>query len=263
MSKGQPPVRATDVAGPSRTGAGETEVVLVRHGETRTYDGDVGLTDRGEGQAYARGTELARALAGRDRIVLRHAPTERARETAEALRSGLTDASGPPTVGEPKPDPAFGNFRIWCGDTAEEPSGAHALHRRMRDVGAVADWTTDFARYLERQRLGSDPVGYWLRQPLPSFEPPVAVVHRIGRAIAELADAGDPTTATVVATHSGCLRALVAAASGEDRGEPRNGETVHVLAIPGRHVATIHYRDRTDRWILPRTTAPWLGPDAA
>ncbi len=235
-------------------------MVLVRHGETRTYDRDVGLTARGKHHAYARGTALARALAGRDRIILRHAPTERARETAEALRSGLTDASGPPIAGDPKPDPAFGNFRIWCGDTAREPSGAYALYQKARNTGTVAGWITDFARYLERQRLGSDPVGYWLRQPLPSFEPPIAVVHRFGRAIAELADADDPTPVTVVATHSGCLRAVVATASGKDRGEPENGETVHVFATPGRDVATVHYRDRTDQWILPRTTPPWLRP---
>lgn len=236
----------------------EVTVVLVRHGETRTYEHDAGLTARGRRQAYARGTELARVLAGRDRILLRHAPTERARETAEALRSGLIDASGPPVAGHSQPDPAFGNFRIRCGDTVREPSGAHALHRKAERTGIAGDWIVDFTRYLERQHLGNDPVGYWLRQPLSSFEPPVAVVHRLGRAIAALADAGAPTTPTVVATHSGCLRAIIAAASGEDRGEPENGETVHVFATPGGDVATVHYRDRVDQWILPRATPPWL-----
>lgn len=233
-------------------------MVLVRHGETRTYECDAGLTARGRHQAYAQGTALARTLAGRRRIVVRHAPTERARETAEALRSGLLDASGPPVAGDPRPDPAFGNFRVWCGDTVREPSGAHALYRRAKHAGAASGWITDFTRYLEHQHLGSDPVGYWLRQPLSSFEPPVAVIHRFGRAIAALADIGDPTTPTVVATHSGCLRAIVAAASGADRGEPENGETVYVFAAPEGNVATVHYRDRADRWVLPRITPPWL-----
>jgi broad specificity phosphatase PhoE len=232
--------------------------VLVRHGETRTYDRDAGLTPRGEQQARARGAALARDLAGRDRIVVRHAPTERARQTAEALRSGLIDASGPPVAGAVRPDPAFGNFGICCGDTIREPSGAHALYEDADHAAPAAGWLTDYTRYLERQHLGSDPVGYWLRQPLPSFEPPVAVVHRFGRAIAEIADAGEVATATVVATHSGCLRAIVAAASGEDRGEPERGEAVHVFAAPGRNDAMIRYRDRVDWWLLPRTTPPWL-----
>ncbi|GGK82017.1 histidine phosphatase family protein [Mangrovihabitans endophyticus] len=240
-------------------GADKIEVVLVRHGETGTYDHDAGLTDRGEHQAYTRGTALARALAGRDRIVLRHAPTERARETAEALRAGLTDASGPPVAGTPQPDPAFSNFLIRCGETITEPTGAHALYQKIEQADAAADWITDFTRYLERQRLGGDPVGYWLRQPLPSFEPPVAVVLRFGRAIGRLIARGDPTTATVVATHSGCLRAVVAAACGEDPGEPDNGETVNVVAAPGQSAAMVHYRNRADRWFLPRAMPPWFG----
>jgi hypothetical protein len=39
--------------------ATEYEVVLLRHGETVGYDGDLGLTERGEQQARDRGIDLA------------------------------------------------------------------------------------------------------------------------------------------------------------------------------------------------------------
>ena len=62
---------------------------------------------------------------------------------------------------------------------------------------------------------GGDPIGFWLTTPLLGFEPPAVVVRRYWRTIAAVA--GD--TLTVVAAHSGPMRALVAHAFARDLGE--------------------------------------------
>jgi broad specificity phosphatase PhoE len=64
----------------------QIDVHLVRHGETRSYFADVGLTARGVSQSRERGLRLVGELADGERVRVLWAPTARARETAEHLR---------------------------------------------------------------------------------------------------------------------------------------------------------------------------------
>src|SRR6478736_2889214 len=67
------------------TGHAGYEVVLLRHGETLGYDGDLGLTPLGERQAHERGTALAKEIAPGTDVRMPHARTARATATAVAV----------------------------------------------------------------------------------------------------------------------------------------------------------------------------------
>src|SRR4051812_50010949 len=76
------------------TGDAGYEVVLLRHGETVGYDGDLGLTPLGERQARERGAALAKEIAPGTDVRMPHAPTARATATAEAVRAAMVDELG-------------------------------------------------------------------------------------------------------------------------------------------------------------------------
>ena len=73
------------------------EIRLLRHGETAGYAGDLGLSDRGRDQARAAAAALAAEAHGA--LALLHAPSVRARVTAEVLAEDLAaagvDVDGP------------------------------------------------------------------------------------------------------------------------------------------------------------------------
>ena len=69
-------------------------MVLLRHGETVGYDGDLGLTPLGERQARERGATLAKEIAPGTDVRMPHAQTARATATAVALRAALVDELG-------------------------------------------------------------------------------------------------------------------------------------------------------------------------
>ena len=77
-----------------RVNGSEYEVVLLRHGETLGYDGDLGLTPRGEQQARERGVALAAELKPGSAVRMPHARTARAIATATVLREALAEALG-------------------------------------------------------------------------------------------------------------------------------------------------------------------------
>ena len=221
------------------------ELRLLRHGETAGYEGDLGLSERGEAQAG----EAAAALAAEahDAVRVLYAPSVRARLTAEALAAELGTTAAP--------ERGFTNFTVAAGADVREQAevfGEYAAERRS--VGELPGWLADVARFREIHVSGGDPIAFWLRTPLLGFEPPAVVVRRYWRAI--LAHADD--TLTVVAAHSGPMRALVAHAFHEDLGEPENLEAVAIHLDGAR--ARVGYRGRTADIAVPELGEPSWSP---
>lgn len=227
-----------------------SEVWLVRHGEVASYMGDHGLTERGAAQARAAAAELASELPGA--VALRHAPSGRARGTAEVLGSALAGLGV--TVEDQGADPGFENFRAAVDDVA----GPHDRMRpalaeiRGEDDATLPAWAREVARFADIHDGGGDPIEWWLTTPTLALEPASLVVRRFWRALAALAEAG--AERTIVCTHSGPMRALAAHAIGLDPGEPLHLERVRVRLDGG--TATVSYRGQHVHMIAPHLKEP-------
>jgi broad specificity phosphatase PhoE len=217
------------------------ELRLLRHGETAGYEGDLGLSERGEAQAREAAAALADEAHGAVRML--HAPSVRARLTAEALAERLGAST--------QPEDGFANFRVAAGGDVREQAevfGEYAGERRPLEE--LPGWLADLARFRHIHVSGGDPIAFWLTTPLLGFEPPAVVVRRYWRAIMAHAD----TTLTVVAAHSGPMRALVAHAFHQDLGEPENLEAVAIHVEGAR--ARVGYRGETTEIAVPDTAEP-------
>lgn len=218
-----------------------SELRLLRHGETAGYEGDLGLSERGEAQARGAAAVLAAEAHGALRVL--HAPSVRARLTAEALAGEMGTTA--------TPERGFANFTVAAGGDVREQAevfGEYAAERRS--LGELPGWLADLARFREIHLSGGDPIAFWLSTPLLGFEPPAVAVRRYWRAI--LAHADD--TLTVVAAHSGPMRALVAHAFHEDLGEPENLEAVAIHLEGPR--ARVDYRGGTADIAVPHADEP-------
>lgn len=249
------------------------DVRLVRHGETRAYTADRGLTERGRQQALAKGTELGRRLTPGSVVRLPHAPTHRAAETAQGIREGLLrglrdgslDGGVDGTVVEaPVVDERFHNFRLWCDGRALEPTQAYATYRAALDASDPRrpGWFAEAHRFFGIMAQGDDPITWWLSQPVQHFEPAAGAVRRFWHAIADHARSGHPGLRVVVSTHSGCIRALAAAALGHDPGEPDNTEDVRVRIPSDADSAVVGYRGQRADIAVPTTADPPWRPQS-
>jgi broad specificity phosphatase PhoE len=219
------------------------ELRLLRHGETAGYEGDLGLSDRGAEQAREAAAALAAEAHGAVRVL--HAPSVRARLTAEVLAAQLGTTAAV--------ERGFANFTVAAGGAVREQAevfGEHAGERRSLDE--LPSWLADLARFRQIHVSGGDPIEFWLKTPLLGFEPPAVAVRRYWRAI--LAHAGD--TLTVVAAHSGPMRALVAHAFARDLGEPDNLEPI---AIHLEERARVTFRGQTTEIAVPELEEPRWG----
>ena len=217
------------------------ELRLLRHGETAGYEGDLGLSERGEAQAREAAAALADEAHGAVRVL--HAPSVRARLTAEALAEQLGTTA--------EPERGFANFSVAAGGDVREQAevfGEYAAERRSLDE--LPGWLADLARFRHIHMSGGDPIAFWLHTPLLGFEPPALVVRRHWRTIVARAD----DALTVVAGHSGPMRALAAHAFGEDLGEPENLETIAIHIDAGR--ARVDYRGRSAHIAVPQLDEP-------
>lgn len=234
---------------------GATVVVhLVRHGETATYGADAGLTPRGREQAAERGRALAAEVPHDVLLGVEYAPTERARETAEVLLAAYLD-------GAPFPDPVsatdFRNLQVYVGPDARpmEPTAARAL--LIGDDGKPADagtgigtgWMIEARRFWTAHEQDGDAMGFWLTTPLLWHESPAQVVRRMVGAMLRRAATAERAGHVVVAGHSGCLRALVAWASGTDHGEPENAAELAVTVHPAGERLVVRYLGNA--WTMP------------
>jgi broad specificity phosphatase PhoE len=219
-------------------------VHLVRHGQTSSYEGDAGLTELGVRQADERGRALAEVVGSGERIGLLHAPTERARRTAECIRRALVESSSA-VVDAPRADPGFANVTVWVDGQAYEPTQVRDLHQRLARAGRdQPGWVAEATRFWEADRAPGGAMTFWLTTPLLWHEPPAAVVGRLLTSVRREATGVDRPDRLVIATHAGCLRALVAWAAGEDLGEPDNAEEVRLSVDDDQVVVTF----RGDRW---------------
>lgn len=234
----------------------EYEVVLLRHGETVGYDGDLGLTPLGEEQARERGAELAKEIRPGTTVRMPHARTARAIATAEGLRAALVDAGIEP---EPLfPDPWFDNLRHSLHGEVVDTSVA--VTERLTLTGDLPDWAREYDRFDSDYRsvaAAGGPIEYWLHNPTLYFEPPHVAAHRFWRGIAEAADPSVEDLLVVAATHSAPMRAFVATTWGEDPGEPHNLEDIRVRVRPGGG-ATVTFRDRSTEMTVPPHLPPWI-----
>jgi broad specificity phosphatase PhoE len=224
-----------------------SELRLLRHGETAGYEGDLGLSDRGREQARAAAAALA-AEAGRA-VTVRHAPSVRAAVTAAVL---VEDLGRVVAVDGPHADAGFANFAVAAGGEVREQA---AVFGEFADAAGTAPeelpgWLADLARFRAVHVSGGDPIALWLTTPLLGFEPPAVAVRRYWRAI----QAAAGPALTVVAAHSGPMRALAAHAFGRDPGEPDNLEAV-VVQLDGDR-AQVGYRGETAAIAVPELAEP-------
>src|SRR4051794_34046857 len=173
------------------------EIRLLRHGETAGYAGDLGLSDRGRDQARDAAAALAAEAHGA--LALLHAPSVRARVTAEVLAQDLDAAEV--RVDGPRAERGFANFTVAAGGEVREQAEVFGEYAdaAATPIEELPGWLAALARFRAVPRGGGAPIALWMTPPLLGFEPPAVAVRRYWRAILALPDA----SLTVVASHSG------------------------------------------------------------
>lgn len=237
-----------------------TDFYLVRHGETQGYSTESGLTPLGSWQSHRRGQELARRVLSGHTVTMGCADTNRARQTAEGIRRGLLDQlvlfGREADIGEIKPYEEFRNFQVATPDGFRDVTQAfrqyHSemeMYERVRE-GGRPQWLVDVDRFWGIQAGGGDPITHWLTMPMLTFEPPVACVRRFWAGILRMHEES-PGQTTIVATHSGPIRAFATWAMGYDPGEPFNTEFVRVRILRDSNDAVVLYRNRVQEVPVP------------
>jgi broad specificity phosphatase PhoE len=223
------------------------EIRLLRHGETSGYEGDLGLSDRGRDQARAAAASLAVEAHGS--LTLLYAPSVRARVTAEVLAEDLRGAGV--AVDGPRSERDFANFTVAAGPAVREQAEVFGEYAAAADTPfeELPGWLADLAHFRSVHVSGGDPIALWLTTPLLGFEPPAVVVRRYWRGIRARRD-----DLTVVAAHSGPMRALVAHAFARDLGEPDNLEAVAIHLHGDR--ARVDFRGERASIAVPDVTEP-------
>jgi len=224
------------------------EIRLLRHGETSGYEGDLGLSDRGRDQARAAAAALTTEAHGS--LTLLYATSVRARVTAEVLAEDL-EAAGV-TVDGPRAERDFANFTVAAGADVREQAEVFGEYAGAADtpLDELPGWLADIARFRHVHVSGGDPIALWLTTPLLGFEPPAVSVRRYWRGICAAAGAA----LTVVAAHSGPMRALVAHAFARDLGEPDNLEAV-AIHLEGER-ARVDFRGQRAKISVPELDEP-------
>jgi broad specificity phosphatase PhoE len=241
-------------------------VVLLRHGETVGYDGDLGLTPVGERQARERGATLAKEVGPGTDVRMPHAETARATATAVTLRAALVETLGGEqvdgtTVGPLYPEPHLANLRFALDGTVVDMSVAITARLALPE-GELPDWARECDRfdteYRAAARAGA-PIEYWVHNPTLYFEPPPLAAHRLWRAVATFgALAAERPLLLLASTHSAPMRAFVITVLGYDPGEPHNLEDIRVrVADDGS--ATVAFRDDVVSFSAIPALPPWFG----
>lgn len=237
------------------------DVYLIRHGETQGYSTESGLTPLGAWQAHTYGQTIARRVSAGETLVLRHAATSRAAETAQNLERGLQDGlvqfEKDVKVHDLEPMEEFRNFGVVTPEGIRDVTGAfrqYAATLERFERTALGDrpmWLVEIDRFWRTQQGGGDPIQHWLQIPMFHFEPPQMTVRRFWQGIHRLAGE-HPGARMLVATHSGPIRAFAIAALGYDPGEPYNTEHVRVKLFEGGTEALVSYRNRVQEVLVPQ-----------
>ncbi len=192
----------------------EVRVLLLRHGEVASHQGDVPVTEDGLGHAE----RVGKAIGGQTDAPLSvlFGGTRRTRETADAIIRGIGDVervSGPlDSFALRNPDMYVAGTRVNMVSSAE--SLAEQVPGMSVEQARENEWWSDFF-------VSSDRIGWWLGHDDPPGETARDLSARIGRFIRTIADPGPLRGRLVVGvTHSPVLRSLLLGATGEDPGEP-------------------------------------------
>lgn len=243
------------------------DVHILRHGETQGYTADGGLSYLGRWQAHRRGDELSRRVAKEGETVrIVHAPTARARETAEhcvvGLRQGLA-RYGKQAVVEPLAAAAqFRNFQVLLPQGPMDPTQAFYEYETTLEryealkTGDRPGWLIEMDRFWRLQAGGGDPIQHWLSVPMLYFEPPALVIRRLWQGVVEQVCGFTGPGRVICVTHSGPMRALAAAALGYDPGEPYNCEEARVRVSADFGIGQVTFRNKTDEVDLA-SIGPW------
>jgi broad specificity phosphatase PhoE len=234
------------------------EVVLLRHGETVGYDGDLGLTPVGEQQARDRGAALAAEIKPGTTVRMPHARTARAIATAVKVRASLAEGLADGVdLGPLYPDPWFDNLRYALHGKGVDTSDAVTARLALAD-GELPDWAREYDRFDSDYRApAGNPIEYWLHNPTLWFEPPHVAAHRVWRGIASVGDASVENLLVIAATHSAPMRAFMATTLGLDPGEPRNLEDIRVRVHDDGSTA-VTFRGETTSVAVPPHLPPWI-----
>ena len=236
------------------------DVYLIRHGETQGYSTEAGLTPGGTWQSHTYGHTVAKRVSPGETVVIRHAATNRAGQTADNIHRGLLDGLAmfekDVKVFEPEPMEEFRNFQIATPDGLRDPTSAfRQYHATLEEFErtALGDrplWLVEIDRFWRTQLGGGDPIQHWLQVPMFHFEPPMMCVRRFWKGIQQLA--GEfPGARLLIPTHSGPIRAFAIAALGYDPGEPYNTEHVRIKLMEGGREAMVAYRNRVQEIGVP------------
>jgi broad specificity phosphatase PhoE len=249
------------------------DVYLVRHGETQGYSTEAGLTPAGSWQSRTYGHTIAKRVSSGETVVIRHADTNRAGQTAAGIHRGLLDGLAmfekDVKVFEPAPMDEFRNFGVATPEGIRDITSAFRHYYATLEefertaIGDRPMWLVEVDRFWRTQTGGADPIQHWLTVPMMHFEPPALVVRRFWRGIHRLA-AEFPGARLVITTHSGPIRAFAITALGYDPGEPYNTEHVRVKLREGGREALVSYRNRVQEIHVPDIEAlpTWqLGED--
>lgn len=240
------------------------DIFLVRHAETQGYSTESGITPLGTWQAHSYGHTVAKRVKAGETIVLRHADTNRARQTNQQIHRGLVDGLATfekdVKVFEPEPVEEFRNFQVATPDGLRDVTSAFreyyaALEEFERTaLGDRPMWLVEVDRFWRTQQGGADPIQHWLTIPMMHFEPPAMCVRRFWLGLQRLAGE-HPGARLIVATHSGPIRAFAVWAFGYDPGEPYNVEHVRVKLMEGGREALVSYRNRVQEVHVPEIEA--------
>lgn len=240
------------------------DVYLIRHGETQGYSTESGLTPLGAWQSHTYGHTVAKRVSPGETVVVRHAATSRAGQTAEHIHRGLLDGLAmfekDVKVFEPEPMEEFRNFQIATPEGLRDPTSAFRKYYATLEefertaLGDRPMWLVEVDRFWRTQSGGADPIQHWLQIPMFHFEPPAMCVRRFWKGIQRLA-AEFPGARMLVPTHSGPIRAFAIAAFGYDPSEPYNTEHVRVKVMEGGKEALVSYRNRVQEVHVPEIEA--------
>jgi broad specificity phosphatase PhoE len=190
-------------------------LVLLRHGEVASHQGDVPLTRAGRLQAEQAGRRLAQLPA--DRVWILVGPTLRAQQTGLLVLHGLTSADPASQATGPTVTPALRNPDLYlAGLRVDMVSTAAAFAAQL--PGLTEEQVTRHSFYAHFL-ASADRIGYWLHHDDPPGDTVAMVAARVHRFAASLADA-DPVDLAIGITHSPVLRALAMHYRGKDPGEP-------------------------------------------
>ena len=213
------------------------DVYLIRHGETQGYSTESGLTPLGTWQSHTYGHTVAKRVSDGETVVIRHADTNRAGQTAANLHRGLLDGLAmfekDVKVFEPAAMEEFRNFGVATPDGIRDVTAAFRQYYATLEefertaLGDRPMWLVEVDRFWRTQQGGADPIQHWLQIPMLHFEPPALVVRRFWTGIRRLAEEF-PGARILIPTHSGPIRAFAITALGYDPGEPYNTEHVRV-----------------------------------